>query len=1176
MDRIVRAISPMRDFQMNLVARTFLFCFLIIIAGCSGGGGGGEVGTAAGDGAGFGAGGRPPEDSVPAIREVIVSPANFSLPKGLSQRFTAEVVMTDGTRLSLTSGVSWRVIEPAVATVTSDGLVEGVQSGTTEVEATVNGVSGRVQLTVTDAVLQSLRLNPAAAHSLPKGAQWNLQAIGSFSDGSELDVTGQANWSSSQPGVALVAAGMVETVGEGTTQIRAALQGRETTVSLTVTAAELLGIEIQASSSGLPLGLNQELRVFGRYTDNSLLELSSVDWSSSDIKVAIVNSLGQVTSASSGQATILASYQGKTGTFELTVSSVVLEELYFAEDELEVYAGLLEGLTVYGRFSDGTVREMGDQVSWSSLDASIASISRDGRVTGQKAGSVRVRALSGNGVAEEVWVYVSDATLDQIVLTVPQGPLPVGVRVKLEALGVFSDGTTRDVTDSVSWIPSDGNLGLFETSRGWLNTVGAGELTVRATGGPVSRKIEATATITIVSLDLDELLPSPAVLEIPVKETQQFQAFGLFSDGKSYDVSHKISWSYAGSGASSISNSGSSKGRFSAGLSAGSGVLTATHSDGMAATVAVTVVSGATVSSIEMSPRSLELPKGNTYQRVLTATVTYSNGFQAQATRGTYSGTSGIVDAFGSGGIGGVVTRGVGDGTVTLYYDALTDSIPVTVTDAALESLSLSPRSLTLPAGLTSKVFCTGSFSDDSRRDISDTLVWSSSNTRVATVEPGGRLTTHENGVATITALDQTTGIKASLDVTVVRKILSSLKFDEGPSVVRVGGDRAFKIEGLYHDGSLYDLTDSVDWNSSNPGIAQVSSTGQLTAGSIGQATITAREPISGEETSLQIELVNSVKLSETVFSSTVQELQNSPEGTRLYVLTETDLNIYQADDMQLIQSIAVAGGVGMDVSSDGTTVLIAHYDQFALTEINTVTFASSTIALPDEWRTRDVAFGNNGYAYLLLDRRRPASLDLSTMEVKLGTGGTNLSYARYMHYDPITSKLITGDYGVSPSRVNRYSIDGPDVVWEASLNGGSNGRALTIHPQGGSFVFATATGNALPGYSSYSILHQPILNLDQPISEMPLGAYPLDSAFSPSGSVLYAINSSSYDQQVHLYCPETGRFLGYVLPETDFDFFSFGKVEVSGDGSRLYLYIEEEFGAVPGLGSVVLIRLRP
>ena len=1167
----------MRELQKTI---TRLLVILFFISGCGGGGGGTTSGGSGGASGMISTGGSTDGDGTPVtVNEVVVTPSNLSLPKGLSHQYSAEAIMSDGSRVSLTSGVVWDVAAPDVASVSSEGMVKGLKSGRTQVRATVRGVSGSSELVVTDAVLQGLRLSPSQPQSLPKGAQWTLQAIGTFSDGSEFDVTDQASWSSDQSGVASVTEGLVETIGEGAVQIRASLENQTAVVTLTVTSAELVSIRIESTSTELPIGLKQTFRALGLYTDNSLIELTSVDWSGTDDKVAFVNSLGDLSTVAPGEVTISASYSGKVGTLQLTVNNVSLQELYFNETDLDLYDGLSESLTLFGRFSDGSVLPMNGQVSWSSLDASIASVSAAGVVTGQKAGPARIRALSSNGVAEEIWVTVTSATLNQVVLTAPEGPLPVGVRAKIEALGIFSDGTSRDVTTSLQWIPSDANLGTFEGSTGYLNTRGAGTLTVKVIGGPPLRRIESTLEIEIASLVREELLISPGSLEIPIRENQQFQAYGRFSDSRTYDVGHLVSWSYVGSSASSIVASGSNRGRFTAGTSAGEGTVTATHTDTSTASAAVSVVSDATITEVSISPESLTLPNRNSFPGILSATVAYSNGFQTRATRGDYRGTSGIVDAFGSSGVGNVTARGVGNGTISFTYDTIVDSIPVTVTDASLQSLSLSPKSLTLPSGLVSHIFCTGSYSDLSRRDITDTLTWSSSDTRVATVEAGGRLTTREDGVATITALDQASGVTASLDVTVVRKELSSLRFDEGPNYLRVGTNRAFKVEGVFHDGTVYDVTDSVDWNSSNPSVADISpagtNRGQITSSALGQATISVLEPNSGQEAELTVELVSSVKLGETLFTDTVQEMQNSPDGERLYVLTGTDLDVYRASDMQLLQRVDVDGGVGMDVSSDGTSVLIAQYSQFLLTAVDTQTYTKSTFSLPTNWRPRDVSFGNNGYAYILLDGLRPTSINLTTRELKSATNGSSLSFARYMHYDPTTSRLITGDFGSSPSRVNRYSVNGPDLVWEAEQWGGSNGRALTLHPLGGSFVFSTATGNDIPGYLLYNILLQPVLNMDQPISEMSLGAYPLDSAFSPLGSVLYAINSNVYDQTVHLYCPRTGRDLGRVLPETNFSLFDFQKVEISGDGSRMYLYVTEDTSPGTGPGSIILLRLR-
>ncbi|HEX7838540.1 MAG TPA: Ig-like domain-containing protein, partial [Kofleriaceae bacterium] len=111
----------------------------------------------------------------------------------------------------------------------SRGVATALATGTTQITATLAGVTGGTTLTVTDAVLVSIAVTPVDP-SVPLGRTQQLTAMATFSDASVRDVTSQATWGSSAPAVAAVSnavntRGVATALATGTTQITATLAG---------------------------------------------------------------------------------------------------------------------------------------------------------------------------------------------------------------------------------------------------------------------------------------------------------------------------------------------------------------------------------------------------------------------------------------------------------------------------------------------------------------------------------------------------------------------------------------------------------------------------------------------------------------------------------------------------------------------------------------------------------------------------------------------------------------------------------------------------------------------------------------------------------------------------------------------------------------------------------------
>ena len=87
----------------------------------------------------------------PTLVSIAVTPANPSIISGTTQQFTATGTYSDGSRRNLTSTVTWSSSSTSVATINSSGLADGVGSGQTTIQASLDGIPGSTSLTVTPA-----------------------------------------------------------------------------------------------------------------------------------------------------------------------------------------------------------------------------------------------------------------------------------------------------------------------------------------------------------------------------------------------------------------------------------------------------------------------------------------------------------------------------------------------------------------------------------------------------------------------------------------------------------------------------------------------------------------------------------------------------------------------------------------------------------------------------------------------------------------------------------------------------------------------------------------------------------------------------------------------------------------------------------------------------------------
>src|SRR5690606_23513875 len=149
-------------------------------------------------------------------------------------------------------------------------------------------ITGTTNFTVTAASLASITIQ-AQAFSLPRRASQQLIAMGTYTNGTVVDVTNSATWTSSNINAAQVVAfaGQKGVMNTGTTAgsatVTASLSGKTASVVFNVTSADLSTLEVTPNNPLLPIGVNAQFKMIGHYNDGSSFELTKFStWSSAD------------------------------------------------------------------------------------------------------------------------------------------------------------------------------------------------------------------------------------------------------------------------------------------------------------------------------------------------------------------------------------------------------------------------------------------------------------------------------------------------------------------------------------------------------------------------------------------------------------------------------------------------------------------------------------------------------------------------------------------------------------------------------------------------------------------------------------------------------------------------------------------------------------------------------
>lgn len=381
---------------------------------------------------------------------------------------TLSLTATVGPKDATDKTVTWMSSNPAVATVTDDGLVVAESVGTAIITATAGDQKATCRVSVQPISVTSITLEPTEC-SVLVGATLQLSATVLPENASSKNIT----WRSSDSRIATVSlSGIVTGVAVGSCQITAECGDKEAVCDVTVLPVSVTSIILSQRTGTIAVGATLSLRATVQ-PDNA--SDKSVVWSSSDETVATVSQSGVVRGVSVGSCTIYAESGEVFGSCAITVQSNIIEvsSVSLNKTSLSLTEGETETLTATVLPNNATDKS----ITWTSDDTSVATVSQEGLVTAAGAGTCVITATAG-GVSASCAVSVNKASIPISGLSFGETDREVYIGENFSLIPTITPDNATD--NELIWTSSNPAVATV-SSEGAIAPIAVGEATITAT-----------------------------------------------------------------------------------------------------------------------------------------------------------------------------------------------------------------------------------------------------------------------------------------------------------------------------------------------------------------------------------------------------------------------------------------------------------------------------------------------------------------------------------------------------------------------------------------------------------------------------------------------------------------------------------------------------------------------
>ncbi len=375
-------------------------------------------------------------------------------------------------------------------------------------------------------------------------------------------------------------------------------------------------------------------------------------------------------------------------------------------------------------------------VTWTTSNSKVATVSA-GKITAKAAGTAKITAKTSNGKTATCNVTVKAPNPTSVKLSKTSVSLNKGQSTTIKAT-VGPTGASQTVT----WSSSNTKVATVSNGKITAKAVGSATITAKTSNGKSAtcKVTVKNSTVSVTSVKL-----SKTSLTLTKGKSTTLKA----TVNPSNATNKKVTWSTSNKKVATVTSSGKITAK-----AAGSATITVKTSNGKKATCKVTVKNAVSPTKVKLSKTSVTLGKGKS--TTLKATVSPSNATNKKVTWSTSNKKVATVTSSGK-----ITAKGVGTATITVKTsNGKKATCRVTVKNLPTKvKLSKTSASLKKGKSVTLKATVTPS------KNVINTVTWSTSNKKVATVK-NGKVTAKAKGTAYIT-VKTTNGKTAKCKITV-------------------------------------------------------------------------------------------------------------------------------------------------------------------------------------------------------------------------------------------------------------------------------------------------------------------------------------------------------------------------------------------------------------------------
>ncbi len=328
-------------------------------------------------------------------------------------------------------------------------------------------------------------------------------------------------------------------------------------------------------------------------------------------------------------------------------------------------------------------------VTWSSSDTNIATVTDDGTVTAKGAGNADITVTTADGNhSAKCTVAISPASTDKpvtgVTLDKTSATLPVGGTLKLVPTVAPADATNKNVT----WNSSNTNVATV-ADDGTINAKAEGSTDITVTTADGNHTAKCALTVTAANVPVTGITLDKTTANMAVGETLKLVPTVTPDNA----TNKNVTWNSSNTNVATVAADGTITAK-----AAGSSTITATTADGGKAVTCALTVSNVAVSGVTLDKTTASVQVGKTLK--LTATVAPANATNKGVTWKSSDETVATVAADGT-----ITAKKVGTATITAT--TVDGAKAVTCALTVTEKLN-NPDTGDVPASLTAVIVVIG------------------------------------------------------------------------------------------------------------------------------------------------------------------------------------------------------------------------------------------------------------------------------------------------------------------------------------------------------------------------------------------------------------------------------------------------------------------------------------